>query len=60
MIRRYQINVTNPYAKRYVGALPDRKVPPCPRCGHTTCGWPTETVGLTYAGCSKCGKLFNR
>ena len=60
MIRRYQINVTNPFAKRYIGALPDRKVPQCPRCLYVTYGWPPDTVGLSYAGCPKCGKLFMR
>jgi len=50
----------NPFAKRYVGALPDRKVPACPRCQAVTVGWPPETVGLTYAACQRCGKLFNR
>lgn len=53
-------NWTNPFAKRYTGALPDRQVPPCPRCGYPTHGWPPDTVGLTYAGCVKCGKLFTR
>ena len=41
-------------------ALRDRPVPPCPRCGYLTRGWPLATVGDTYAGCPKCGKLLNR
>ena len=47
-----------PFARRT--ALQDRPVPPCPRCGYRTRGWSLETVGDTYAGCPKCGKLFNR
>lgn len=53
-------NVSNPFGKRYVGALADRPVPRCPRCGHVTYGWPPDTVGLTYAVCSRCGKMFCR
>ena len=41
-------------------ALRDRPVPPCPRCGYVTRGWPLATVGDTYAGCPNCGKLLNR
>jgi len=41
-------------------ALQDRVVPCCPRCAYVTPGFPLETVGITYAGCPKCGKLFNR
>ena len=53
---------TNTATGIYTGktALRDRPVPPCPRCGYRTLGWPLLTVGDTYFGCPRCGKLCNR
>lgn len=38
----------------------DKGVPGCPRCGFRIRGWPEGYVGITYAACPKCGKLFCR